>query len=1296
MNQVIKHGISLVAGLDSGSQTEMRKTLKKIFSEAGSAIDFNTPENKKDIMALATVFRDIFESVGNTKIDFAKIMGLSSGEEMFKALKGSANELADVWSNVVAKMGSNSLASILAKDQSAIDSALSRITTAQGKIKSTFVKAARSAFAEETSTDINKLLSRARDSKFEFDSATSWEQREVAALRYLNVYRRIMEVTRDRTNVEKISPDLQSVFDGLDQLGPYATQKLEEMKAYMQTSLQNIFNFADGKSLIGLTAGGAVNFDVAPRLIKTLDVGDVLGGKQSVNIPVIPEIDPSFQAKLDKLRELYAKSNDSNEAYQQFEDYQTEMVKGLPEEMQEAAIDRLFQFVELSKVAARNYNAIWKDFIGYGYSAGTGGFGTGGGFGDGISGTGDGTGTGGGHGLGQTDGATTDEVQNLEAIRTKVAEVTSAVELKTKAFTDEAAAVNTAVESEIKQLGDLETKVKSISETLAVLLGNIKNGENDLSAGLSNIVVNVNNPKSSEGETSGVNQEILNQILNNTYAVKIKSDTSDENANKFDINTESLEGSLKKVFAHILREPATPTENTQEPWALDKTLLSVKETLDQIRTNTTPIVESNVPVQPKSMLPETRLGEIKELLSQINGKISGKSSAYRLTGAPTVTKSGGNLLKLYERLGALGVQKNALDPNSEERAGIKEKIRLLKEEINQKRKLVVIDQQLVVEAQKKGAADQRAQNATVGGRKVDVQAAKDTKAAVNDLLKAYERLGRLRAERNMLPQGTDRDELQKEIKLETSRLWKRSKKLGVDSTRTQEAADAGVHSVQMDQLIEKTKQLGVYQKELVSLDKNSESYKNTEEKINNLNREISLIQKKIRLTQEEKIELDKIRRANAEAVNERSNQQTDASVSSEQQKKVQRLTALYRELGVAEAKLENSPSNIGIQANISELKQQIQLEGDLNDALREQLEKTRQLAKEKKARSIAEINGRKSLREEIADNKKSASANKVASSSRAGRDILFAASGLDFDATEKNAEVQKLTKALEHLDDVEKRLASNDWVMDKDGDKEELAKATGEVNKYTEAVKLLVNSAKMFGDDNSISLNRNIGAGDIKAQLLDAANAAHGAKFRFEEFDDELQTITGTLKVGPREFRKVTIGVNQFTGAIRESQGALKKTETFIQSFKRKLSEISSYFSASSVIFKAVNELKKGIQYVRDIDLALTELKKVTDETEKTYAKFLDTAAKTADKVGSTIQKVVSSTADWARLGYSMEQAAKFAETTQILMNVSEFTDVSQATDTLISAVQAFGYTAETSMEVVDLLNTIGKVIAYR
>ena len=141
----------------------------------------------------------------------------------------------------------------------------------------------------------------------------------------------------------------------------------------------------------------------------------------------------------------------------------------------------------------------------------------------------------------------------------------------------------------------------------------------------------------------------------------------------------------------------------------------------------------------------------------------------------------------------------------------------------------------------------------------------------------------------------------------------------------------------------------------------------------------------------------------------------------------------------------------------------------------------------------------------------------------------------------------------------------------------------------------------------------------------------------------------------------------------------------------RKTKEIGQYLVGSNAIYRVWNQLKQGITYVKEIDAALTELKKVTDETEKTYDNFLNTATKTASKVGSTIKEVVSSTADFARLGYSLEDAAKMAENAQLLMNVSEFTDISSATDTLISAVQAFSYTADETLHVVDILNKIGK-----
>ena len=127
--------------------------------------------------------------------------------------------------------------------------------------------------------------------------------------------------------------------------------------------------------------------------------------------------------------------------------------------------------------------------------------------------------------------------------------------------------------------------------------------------------------------------------------------------------------------------------------------------------------------------------------------------------------------------------------------------------------------------------------------------------------------------------------------------------------------------------------------------------------------------------------------------------------------------------------------------------------------------------------------------------------------------------------------------------------------------------------------------------------------------------------------------LTGTTKIAANTFAEWSATVDPVTGKLSMLRTGIKKTETIIEQITRKTKEIFAYFSGSSIIFKAFNELKKGVQYVKEIDLALTELKKVTDETEETYDKFLKTAAKTADKVGSTIQKVVSSTADWARLG---------------------------------------------------------------
>lgn len=222
---------------------------------------------------------------------------------------------------------------------------------------------------------------------------------------------------------------------------------------------------------------------------------------------------------------------------------------------------------------------------------------------------------------------------------------------------------------------------------------------------------------------------------------------------------------------------------------------------------------------------------------------------------------------------------------------------------------------------------------------------------------------------------------------------------------------------------------------------------------------------------------------------------------------------------------------------------------------------------------------------------------------------------------------------------------------------------------------------------------------DYENRMIALAKEHKNGRVEIKGWNADHTKLNYTITDAKGTVQEMTIALGQGTNTMYQYRTATKETGTafdrFMKGIRTKAKEISTFILGGGSIYKIIEIGRQGIQVVRDIDAALTELKKVTDETEETYEKFLDTASKTAAKVGSTIKDVISSTADWARLGYSMEQAAKFAESTQILMNVSEFTDVSRATDTLISSVQAFGYTAETSMEVVDLLNMIEFLSPY-
>ena len=122
--------------------------------------------------------------------------------------------------------------------------------------------------------------------------------------------------------------------------------------------------------------------------------------------------------------------------------------------------------------------------------------------------------------------------------------------------------------------------------------------------------------------------------------------------------------------------------------------------------------------------------------------------------------------------------------------------------------------------------------------------------------------------------------------------------------------------------------------------------------------------------------------------------------------------------------------------------------------------------------------------------------------------------------------------------------------------------------------------------------------------------------------------------------------------------------------------------------YDVINLGKEGFNVVRELNTALTEMRKVSDETVQSLKDYQATTFDTADAVGTTAKQIQNSTADWMRLGESMEQAAESAEDANVLLNVSEFEGIDEATESLVSMSQA--YKDLDKMDIIDVLNNIG------
>jgi len=127
----------------------------------------------------------------------------------------------------------------------------------------------------------------------------------------------------------------------------------------------------------------------------------------------------------------------------------------------------------------------------------------------------------------------------------------------------------------------------------------------------------------------------------------------------------------------------------------------------------------------------------------------------------------------------------------------------------------------------------------------------------------------------------------------------------------------------------------------------------------------------------------------------------------------------------------------------------------------------------------------------------------------------------------------------------------------------------------------------------------------------------------------------------------------------------------------------------------AVNTIKKMVSAVKEVDKAMTELRKVTDLTASSYDKLYQRVANTSREIGASVSDMINAVADFARLGFSVADSEQLAKAAVVYKNVGDgIDDISQATESIISTMKAFGIEASDAMRIVDEFNEVGNKFA--
>lgn len=219
----------------------------------------------------------------------------------------------------------------------------------------------------------------------------------------------------------------------------------------------------------------------------------------------------------------------------------------------------------------------------------------------------------------------------------------------------------------------------------------------------------------------------------------------------------------------------------------------------------------------------------------------------------------------------------------------------------------------------------------------------------------------------------------------------------------------------------------------------------------------------------------------------------------------------------------------------------------------------------------------------------------------------------------------------------------------------------------------------------------------LKQQMVEVAKATANGKVEILGFNNATKELSYSVTDNNKQITKMKLSTDEMNNGFRAQAGVVQEQGNLwsnaLSGISKKFRSLAEYAISTVGVYQVWNVFKDGLGIVKNMDDAMTDLKKVTDETASTYDKFPKVASGVAKEIGSTATDIVNSTATWSRLGYNLKDATELAKNSAVYQNVGDI-DIDTATNDLVSIMKAFDINPDNSLKVIDILNEVGNSFA--